>query len=162
MEHRLYRSRKDRLLFGVCGGLAGYFGIDSSLMRIIMVLLALAGGIGVLMYVIMVVFIPLEGSTTEAPRDVIRENAEDIRATAEGLGKEIRETFEGKKAGTEDSAERQMRRRNWFGVIIIGIGVIILLATLGAFSVFHYWGVLWAVALIAVGAFIIVAVTRKK
>ena len=72
MEHRLYRSRKDRMLFGVCGGLAKYFGIDSSVMRIIMVLLALAGGIGVLMYFVMVIIIPLEGSTTTAPKDIIQ------------------------------------------------------------------------------------------
>ena len=53
----------------------------------------------------------------------------------------------------------QTRRRNWFGVIIIGIGVVILLAT---FGVFHYWGVLWAVALIAIGVVIILSVSRKK
>jgi phage shock protein PspC (stress-responsive transcriptional regulator) len=147
------------MLFGVCGGLAKYFGIDSSVMRIIMVLLALAGGVGVLMYFIMVIIVPLEGSTTTAPRDTIVENAEDIRATAENLGKEIRDTFGGKKAESEDTAEMQARRRNWFGVIIIAIGVIILLAT---FGVFHYWGVLWAVALIVIGAVIILSVTRKK
>lgn len=159
MEHRLYRSGKDRMLFGVCGGLAKYFGIDSSVMRIIMVLLALAGGIGVLMYFVMVIIIPLEGSTTTAPRDVIQENAEDIRTTAENLGKEIRDTFSREKPESQETAEMQTRRRNWFGVIIIGIGVVILLAT---FGVFRYWGVLWAVALIAIGVVIILSVSRKK
>jgi len=158
MEHKLYRSRKDRMLFGVCGGLAGYFGIDSSLMRIIMVLLGLTG-VGVLMYFVMVIIVPLEGSSTAAPRDVIAENAEDIRTTAENLGKELRDTFGGKKAGTEDTAEMQTRRRNWFGVIVIAIGVIILLST---FGVFHYWGVLWAVALIAIGVAVILSVRRKR
>ncbi len=36
---RLYRSRNDRIIAGVCGGLASYFSIDSNLMRIIYVLL---------------------------------------------------------------------------------------------------------------------------
>jgi len=159
MEHKLYRSRKDRMLFGVCGGLAKYFGIDSSLMRIIMVLLALAGGVGVLMYFVMVIIVPLEGSSTAAPRDVIAENAEDIKTTAENLGKELRDTFGGNKAGTGDTAELQMRRRNWFGVIVIVIGVIILLST---FGFFHFWGVLWAVALIAIGVAVILSVRRKR
>jgi phage shock protein C len=39
MENKLYRSRKDRMLFGVCGGLGKFFGIDSTIMRIVFVLL---------------------------------------------------------------------------------------------------------------------------
>ena len=160
MEHKLYRSRTDRMLFGVCGGLAKYFGIDSSLMRIIMVLLALAGGVGVLMYFVMAFIVPLEGSTTSAPRDVIVENAEDVRTTAENLGKEFRDTFGGKKTDSGDVSQLQARRRNWFGVIVIIIGVIILLSTFGFFH--QLWGVAWAVALIVIGVVVILSVTRKR
>ena len=42
MEKRLYRSRDDRMIWGVCGGLAQYFNIDPTIVRIIAVLLALA------------------------------------------------------------------------------------------------------------------------
>jgi len=43
---KLYRSKKDRMLAGVCGGIGEYFGIDSTLIRILWVLLSLGGGAG--------------------------------------------------------------------------------------------------------------------
>ena len=49
---RLYRSRRDRKILGVCGGIAEYFGIDSTLVRLVLVLLILVGGGGVLAYFI--------------------------------------------------------------------------------------------------------------
>ena len=58
MEKRLYRSRGDRMLGGVCGGIAEYFNIDSSLVRILWVLFTLMGGSGLLIYLICLVVIP--------------------------------------------------------------------------------------------------------
>ncbi len=49
---KLYKSRTDKKLGGVCGGLAEYFEIDSSLVRLGWVLLTLAGGSGILAYII--------------------------------------------------------------------------------------------------------------
>ena len=60
MNKRLYRSREDRRISGVCGGIAEYLGIDPTLVRILWVLLALAGGPGVLLYIIMAVVVPEE------------------------------------------------------------------------------------------------------
>ena len=58
METKLYRSTDNKIIAGVCGGLGTYFGIDPSLVRVIMVLLALAKGIGCLVYVIAWIVIP--------------------------------------------------------------------------------------------------------
>ena len=65
---RLYRSRTDRKIAGVCGGLAKYMGIDPVLPRIVWVVLALAVGTGVVAYLICWLVIPLEpaGATTAA------------------------------------------------------------------------------------------------
>jgi len=52
MEKKLYKSKKDAKIDGVCGGIAEYFGIDSTLVRIIWVIITLAGGSGVLAYII--------------------------------------------------------------------------------------------------------------
>jgi phage shock protein C len=46
MEKRLYRSRTDRVIWGVCGGLAKYFDIDPTIVRVIAVLLIFANGWG--------------------------------------------------------------------------------------------------------------------
>ena len=57
---KLYRSRTDRQLAGVCGGLASYFGIDVTIVRILFVVLALAGGPGLILYIILALIVPEE------------------------------------------------------------------------------------------------------
>ena len=49
---RLYRSRSDRKIAGVCGGIAAHMGIDPVIPRLIWVVFALAGGTGILAYII--------------------------------------------------------------------------------------------------------------
>ena len=57
---RLYRSRKDRMIAGVCGGLGEYFGIDPTLVRLLFVFAALFYGPGVLAYLILMLVVPEE------------------------------------------------------------------------------------------------------
>jgi phage shock protein C len=57
---RLYRSRTDRKLAGVCGGLAQYFNTDATLMRVLFVVLALLGGPGLVLYLLMWILVPEE------------------------------------------------------------------------------------------------------
>ncbi len=66
MEKKLYRSRNDEMIEGVCGGLGNYFGIDSTLVRLGFVLAVLGGfGAGILLYIIMAVVIPIEPETSD-------------------------------------------------------------------------------------------------
>lgn len=58
---KLYRSRKDAMVAGVCGGIAEYAGIDSAIVRLIFAVMVMAGGIGVLAYFLAWVIVP-EGS----------------------------------------------------------------------------------------------------
>ena len=60
MRERLYRSRTDRMLFGVAGGMARYLDVDPSLVRIVWALLVVAGGAGLLLYIIAAIVIPEE------------------------------------------------------------------------------------------------------
>ena len=60
MEKKLYRSRTDKKLCGVCGGLGKFFGIDPTLIRLAIVLCALFAGCGVLAYIIAALVIPEE------------------------------------------------------------------------------------------------------
>ncbi|NLK98617.1 MAG: PspC domain-containing protein [Epulopiscium sp.] len=60
MQKKLYKSRTDRKISGVCGGLAQYFNMDSTLIRILWILFVLFGGSGVLAYVICALIIPDE------------------------------------------------------------------------------------------------------
>lgn len=64
-QPQLRRSTHDRVIFGVCGGLGAYFGIDPVVVRLIFVLATLAGGAGIPLYVILAIVIPSE--TEENP-----------------------------------------------------------------------------------------------
>ena len=55
---RLVRSNKDSKICGVCGGIAEYFGIDSTLVRLLTVLLVLFGGVSIWVYIIAAIVMP--------------------------------------------------------------------------------------------------------
>lgn len=57
---KLYRSRKERMIAGVCGGLARYFKTDPSWVRLVFILFLLLGGSALLVYLVMWIVIPLE------------------------------------------------------------------------------------------------------
>jgi phage shock protein C len=61
---KLYRSRTDRKLAGVCGGLAQYFNADPTLIRVLFVVLALLGGPGLVMYLVLWIIVPEEPQGT--------------------------------------------------------------------------------------------------
>lgn len=63
---RLYRSRKRRSLAGVCGGIAEYLDVDPSLVRIAWVILSMAGGPAVLLYIVMAAVVPEEPEFIQA------------------------------------------------------------------------------------------------
>lgn len=65
MRSRLYRSRSDYWIAGVCGGLGRYFGIDSNPIRLGFVVLAAWNGLGVLLYLVTVLIVPEEPSVEE-------------------------------------------------------------------------------------------------
>jgi len=58
-KKKLYRSRKDKMIAGVCAGLANYFGMDSTWMRLIFVVFLLLGGSALLVYAILWIVVPL-------------------------------------------------------------------------------------------------------
>jgi phage shock protein C len=57
-SRKLYRSTSNRQLAGVCGGLAEYFNLDPTLIRVLFVILAVLGGSGVILYLALWVIVP--------------------------------------------------------------------------------------------------------
>ncbi|MBT4258262.1 PspC domain-containing protein [archaeon] len=57
-QKRLYRSTKNRMIGGVCGGIAEYFNIDPTIIRLLTVIIALTYGTGILAYLIAWIIIP--------------------------------------------------------------------------------------------------------
>ena len=66
---RFERSSTERMIGGVCGGLARYFGVDVTLVRIGMVALALLGGTGLIVYAAALVLVPSDGEVVPGPND---------------------------------------------------------------------------------------------
>ena len=65
MEKKLYKSTKDKKLCGVCAGLAKYFSLDATIVRLALVAFCLLGGSGILAYIICAIVMP------EEPSDII-------------------------------------------------------------------------------------------
>lgn len=59
---KLYRSDENKMLAGVCGGIAEYFGIDPTLIRLAWVVFSLLGGSGLLAYILAAIIIPRDDS----------------------------------------------------------------------------------------------------
>lgn len=83
MTDRLYRSESDRIIGGVCGGLAEYFDTDPSLVRLIAIALFLGAGTGLLAYLIAWLVIPRE-SEVKGTSVNKREETSETEETEDG------------------------------------------------------------------------------
>ncbi len=138
---RLYRSRSDVMLGGVCSGLARYLDVDTVLVRLLAVVLALSG-FGVALYVILWVLIPSEPAG-EATTAGAGSGAEEIAERARSLATEVR--------GRAGSSDRRMGVI--IGAVILGWGVIALLRELHLPWLWWFdWSVIAPALLILAGA----------
>lgn len=70
-KKKLYRSRSERMVSGVCGGLAEYFDIDPTVVRLLFVAGTLIGGPGLIAYLICMVLMPLEPLAATEPPEMV-------------------------------------------------------------------------------------------
>jgi len=154
MDKRLYRSRSNRMIWGVCGGLAKYFDIDPTIVRLIAVLSIFLGGFGILAYIILAIVVPLESSKATEPGDTIRENVEEMKETAGKLGRELRSAFTTEKGAPSVASTADHRSLSILGIILVIFGVIFLLGSFNLFWWFN-WGHLWPLILVVIGVLII-------
>lgn len=137
----LHRSRQDRLLFGVCGGLGEYFAIDPVLVRLLFVLATVAGGSGILAYVVLAIVLPEEGRPAIHGRAAVRGNLEDLQDAAGSLGADL----------SAPSGQRSWTRgQELAGLALIGLGLLFLASNLGWLGWFN-WALAWPVLLILIG-----------
>lgn len=86
---RITRSRSDRMIAGVAGGLAAYFGIDPIFVRIGFLVLALINGFGGLLYFVLWLIVPNEGSPVEG-RSTVQEAVAEMRVAIDELVARVR------------------------------------------------------------------------
>lgn len=91
---RLTRSRDERMLAGVCGGLAEYLGMDTTLMRVLWVVATfISGGVTLIAYPVFWLVMPESGRLTSAADDTFKDVAERVDPVVERIGDRVRETF---------------------------------------------------------------------
>jgi len=149
---KLRRSNTEKVIGGVCGGLAEYLRIDPLLVRVLFVVLAATTGLGLAAYLAMWVLVPAASAEGLSNEEVVRHNVEEIGARARELGAEARQAFEGAHG---DSSSHLLA--GGFGLVIVG--ALILLANLGLLRWFRL-RTLWPLLLIAAGAAMLLAKVR--
>lgn len=60
MQKRLYRSKDERMIWGICGGMGEYFDVDPTIVRVIAVVSVIFGGWSIFAYIILRFVVPLE------------------------------------------------------------------------------------------------------
>lgn len=145
---KLYRSRTNRLIAGVCGGLGEYFEIDPVLVRLVFILSIFFGGFGILLYLILILIVPLEpGEKIKSRREEkVQEFAREIKSRAKTLAEEFREEYK--------NGHWHTNKKNIIGLIIIIFGLGFLLNNLLPFRIMR-WDLLWPLIIIFVGFLII-------
>lgn len=134
---RLYRDENNKVVAGVAAGMAHYFEVDPVLVRLIFVALAFANGLGVLAYLILWLVVPSEAQLELSGEEAMRANLDSMRERARGLGDRLR----GAPQGTV-----------LVGILLVLVGGLFLLDSILPWV---HMGMLWPLALIAIGAFLL-------
>jgi phage shock protein C len=145
MTERLYRSGRDKMIGGVCGGLAEYFQIDVTLIRLVAVIALFLGGAGFFAYLVAWIIIPVNPEHQDSysdpahPGDKIEEVISDVLRP-------------------DASDDERTRRTKIGGLILIVLGSLFMLNIW--FPYFNI-GRMWPLILIFIGLAILLRGGRK-
>ncbi len=146
MHTRLYRSKSDQMVAGVCGGLARYLQLDTTLVRLFFALLALADGAGVLIYIILWIVMPDEERIAANLGDQMRASAGEMAGRALEMGDDVR------YAASHPNPQAGLI----VGSALIVVGAIFLIDTLNLPGLgWISFDVLWPLLLVGGGLFLL-------
>jgi phage shock protein C len=147
MEKKLFRSRSERMIAGVCGGLGEYLGVDPVWLRLFFILLLFATGFGFWAYLILWIIVPEEGRESGTPGDTVQANVQDMADRAREFGQSIQRGLRGDRAPAEAGPTS--------GPVIVGLAFIVLgvFLLLNQLNVFWWlrWDVMWPLLIILLG-----------
>jgi phage shock protein C len=151
---RLYRSKKDRVISGICGGIGEYFKIDPVIVRVIAVALLFMGGAGIIAYIIGIFIIP------EAPNGETAEEKRPEKMAVDTKG-------EVAPAGEEPRRNSASTGALVIGIILVVLGGLFLMRNFPLFDDYYWWvrtqlhHFFWPGILVLVGIFMIFKSTKK-
>ncbi len=144
MTKKLHRSRQNKLLAGVAGGIAEYFDIDPVIVRALFVVTTIGWGISLLLYILLWIIVPLNNLiiVQESTINFTEDNSTNVNY------------FEELSDKNEVS-----KRKTVFGITLILIGLLMLLENLLPNLYFSDW---WPVVLVAVGIYFLSGTINKS
>ena len=170
----LYRCRHDRKLAGVSSGLAEFFDLDVSLIRILWILSIFVGGIGILLYIVMAIIVPLEpeyvpqpgamptgGSAVEGGPDVDVDPSV-VAGSAGAMG--VQSSWH--RASVQHQHEHKAGEGSGIGVTFVGALLIIFGALALIDGYLPDWAdggrFLWPAFILGIGALLVVTGIRRR
>jgi phage shock protein PspC (stress-responsive transcriptional regulator) len=174
VNRRLYRCRHDKRLAGVSSGLAEYFDVDVSLVRVLWVLSIFFGGLGILAYIVLAIIVPLE------PEYLVRPTAGAADSSAESGGAGGSTDAEGNPSPTgapsaphahggwyvTEESHQHRTRANGIGATFIGMLLILFGALALIDGYLPGWAdngrFLWPAFILGVGAILVVTAVRRR
>jgi phage shock protein C len=125
-QQRLTRSSTNQVIGGVCGGLGQYFGIDPVIVRLIMIALLFADGMGLLVYLVLWLIMPVDGT----PQGTIGEGLRDIQQQVQAFGQQASQHVQSAfgtprfdpQTGQPVSTTPTEQRNRTLGLVLLGVG----------------------------------------
>lgn len=156
MAQKLYRSEDDKVIAGLCGGLGEFFDVDSTIIRIIFIILTIWGGVGIVLYLIGVFVVPVEsvGNRSAEEKSKKREIDPDLAE----IGNKIKSAANEIKNNFDGTSKPSMKGNYLLGCLITFAGVVLLIQNFFPKYGFH---LLWPVAIIFFGLYVLSSGVKK-
>lgn len=151
MPTRLERSATNRVIGGVCGGLAEYLQVDPTLVRIVFVIAAaFTAGLFFIAYVALLVLMPLPGQAAPFVQQPASPPSGDAAPTDATTTRIV-------PVPDPEAAER---RRATIGFFLVALGAVFLLGNIGAFRIVR-WDLVWPLAIVGLGVLLLAQRARR-
>lgn len=142
MQKRLERSVTDRVIAGVCGGIAEYLAIDATLVRVFFVVATvITGGAFFVTYIAGLLLMPLP----DRPAPFVKSSGQSDDAASATYA----------PVAPPRDPESEERRRTMIGYLLVAVGLVFLLANLGAFRLIR-GDIVWPLVLVGLGVLLLV------
>ena len=134
-QQRLTRSTTDKVIAGVGGGLGRYFGIDPVIVRLIMVGLVFVGGISILIYPVLWLVMPADGTQHYTLGEGLQDMQRQAQAFSQQASEQVHAAFATPRFDPQtgqplDSTQTQRRNRA-LGIVLLGVGGLMLASYFG-------------------------------
>jgi phage shock protein PspC (stress-responsive transcriptional regulator) len=142
-EHRLMRSTEDKMIAGVCAGIAAYLGVDSVFVRLAFLLLFFASGVGLILYIILMIIMPSQAKLDRSGNQTYQDNFDE---------------YSGELSENVKRVQQHPQGRTIAAGLLITLGLFLLFSNFGWLTALS-GGAFWAILLIGLGIYFI---TKQK